>query len=1072
MKVEKVVISLVSVTILLAIAALPANSSGGIGIGLTGLYNPENSEEKTGELTLSIPLFWWMSSRFAGGITSTSFDSFKERPFDRYQFLASLEFTPRINRFLSLYAGGGYGLYRGKFTSLLHEEEYSHNYFHYYGGAKLSLGKRLSLRGGARWIDDEDEEESGGIIYEVGVAYEIGGGGGDEARVEEPTIGRLTTDLDSISVGERTLVTLAAHIDLDLDRGDPQVKLLRLDEHNQVMDTIGYLHDDGLEGDAVAGDDIFTIQAIFTEKSSTQIKLQVSVVNTIRPKPAYSNILVVLATEQPQLNVDVGGSLRLMTFNTQLLTSNLATWMLEQQQLKTEPDIEKVYGMDNEDRAEAIAKAILGMEPLPDIIALQEVFDEDGKDGFEDALKETYPHYVYKLDSDDFIDFDPEDSGLMLFSRSSFANLPDDQYKAGDVTAYSKKFGQVKDWDEVAFIEFDEHSWPDSLSNKGVGFVRIRVAPSRYINVAFTHLEASYGSDDMEEAEERATNRKAQLDDVRKIIQGSLNDSHLDSEQVFVMGDLNIDGNLLNRTYYWGNKTKTTWNNWKSTDDDNLCHNYEWDYHFNRYLKNSFFSTYLSDSWMYDTAKTDPGQTTSGDFPNYLDDDPTQGERLDYILHSNNNAIASATDMLPGRSIYCIQHIRRVWEPALGAQQYSDHLGVMADINLYAPYCNPLIAYVAKPQPDAVIQGKITYHESMQWYRVEDTGGSYSIHTSGNVKFEVYEAKDLSRPIRDLGELTEWGLQFSIPEVPFYIRAFSDNPLWTGDYTISIHLHMGASKEDAILLDPLATYLPNSYQYGYLYQMPTISQINNDDIVWFKILPEKGDTGGLSSMKAMVDFLDMAPGFDDDNFTVDLMTNDDDVIAVSKQTPYPYSKYPSAPPYDMWREELKQDQLSEKRYYLRVHSKYPSTKGYMFVIHWQTDLTHFVPEWLKCYEQDDNTGDDDIYCWIRVDGVLVQNEADLGDFDDGDEDPGEYGTRKRIGIMKYRYVDNIEITLREHEGYPSAVEWTTLGTETIGTLPMDEKKGATEKKWIKGDPDDDPDYDYRLTGKLFHQLKK
>ena len=29
-----------------------------------------------------------------------------------------------------------------------------------------------------------------------------------------------------------------------------------------------------------------------------------------------------------------------------------------------------------------------------------------------------------------------------------------------------------------------------------------------------------------------------------------------------------------------------------------------------------------------------------------------------------------------------------------------------------------------------------------------------------------------------------------------------------------------------------------------------------------------------------------------------------------------------------------------------------------------------------------------------------------------------------------------------------------------------------EKKWIKGDPNDDPDYDYRLTGKLFHLLKK
>ncbi len=1068
MKVEKVVISLVSVIMLLIIIAPPANSSGGIGIGLTGLYNPENSEEKTGELSLNIPLFWWMSGRFAGGITSNSFDSFKEGPFDRYQFLVSLEFTPRINRFLSLYAGGGYGLYRGKFTSLLRgveSEEYSHNYFHYYGGVKFSLGKRISLRGGVRWIDDEDEEEPGGIIYEVGVVYEIGGG--DEARVEEPTISRLTADLDSISVGEPSLVTITAHIDLKLNRRDSEVKLLRLDERNQVIDTLGYLHDDGLEGDAVAGDNIFTIQSTFTEQRATQIKLQVSVVDAARPTYVFSNIIVVVVTGQYQL--DVGESLRLMTFNTQFLTSNILS------EIGITPDMESEYGMSTEERAEAIAKAILKLKPLPDIIALQEVFDEDAKDELEDALKGTYPHYVYKLDSNDFIDLD-EDSGLMLFSRFPFTNLPNDQYKAGDVTAYIKPYGTLKEWDEVAFIEFDEHSYPDSLANKGVGFVRIQVASlpySKYINVAFTHTQASYGGDDMVEAQERATNRRDQLDDIRKIIQGSLNNSHLENEPVFVMGDLNIDGNRHNMNSYWGNKSKTSWDYWKSIDDDKLCYNHEWDYHFSRHLKNSFFSNYMSDSWMYDTVSTDPGQTTSGDFPDYLDDNLAQGERLDYILHSNNNVIASATDMIPGKRMHCIQHIRRVWEPALGGQQYSDHLALMADINLYAPYCNPLIAYVAKPQPDATIQGAITYQGSMQWYRIEDKGGSYSIYTSGGVKFEVYEAKDLSRPIRDSGEWTEWGLQFSIPEVPFYIRVFADSPNWTGSYTINIHLHMGVSKDDAILLDPLATYLPNSYGYGYFYQMPTTSKINDDNIVWFKILPEKGETGSLSSMKAMLDFLDMSPGFFNDNFKIHLTTKDDDVVAVSKQVPYPYSEYPSSPSYDMWREELNQDQLSKEKYYLQVHSEYPSTQGYPFVIHWQTDVTYFVPKWFLCYEQDDDFGDDDISCWVRVDGSLVLDEKYLGEFDDGGEDPGEYGTHKIVSaIMKYRYVDQMRITLREYEAYPSAVDWTTLGTETIGTLPMDQEKASVEKKWIKGDPNNDPDYDYRLTGKLYHLLKK
>jgi len=74
--------------------------------------------------------------------------------------------------------------------------------------------------------------------------------------------------------------------------------------------------------------------------------------------------------------------------------------------------------------------------------------------------------------------------------------------------------------------------------------------------------------------------------------------------------------------------------------------------------------------------------------------------------------------------------------------------------------------------------------------------------------------------------------------------------------------------------------------------------------------------------------------------------------------------------------------------------------------------------------------------------------------------------------MGGRYVDDIDITLREHDSYPSATEWSNLGLETIATLPMDQKEASVNKSWIKGDPDDDPDYDYRLTGKLYHLIKK
>jgi len=772
-------------------------------------------------------------------------------------------------------------------------------------------------------------------------------------------------DRDRIRTGEATPVTISARIDPELGRTSFEVELLRLDAHGRVMDTLGYLHDDGLRGDARAGDNVFTIRSTFTEPEPTQVILQVSVADTVHQIHAFSDIFVIVVVPaQPQL--DVGVSLRLMTFNTQLLDIDVLSTFTDPTFIEAMldafgviPDTEKEYGMDNDDRAKAIADAILNMQPRPDIIALQEVFDDDGKDELEDALKGTYPYYVYMLDAGDF---DPLDSGLMLFSRFPFTPLPNDQYK------YDL-------WSNVAFIEFDDHSGFDAWANKGVGFVRIQVAEppnSRYVNVAFAHTQASYGDDGWSDARERAWNRRAQFNDIKKIIQGSLTNTQFENEPIFVMGDLNVNGNRHSMEHYWGDKPKTTWDNQKITNDDGLCYSYEWDYHFSRHLSNSFFSTHLSDGWMYDTARTDPGQTTGGDFPLYLDDAPWQGERLDYILHNNNNVIGSPEDMVSyggmtptGKPMYCIQHIRRVWEPVMGnIQQYSDHMPLVADINLYSPYCNPLIAHATIPNPDSVIQDKIRYKGSMQWYYVGDKGGSYSIMTSGDVSFDVYEAKDLSRPIRVTGEMTEWGMQYSIPEAPFYIRVLAKSPYWTGDYTIKIHLHMGKSKDDAILLDPLATYLPNSYGYGYRYQMPTISQINPENIVWFKILPEHGETGGRPSMKAMLDFLDTTPGFYGDEFTIDMVTDDGDEVAASKQiTPFPYSELPPyIPQYDMWREQLQEEELSKEKYYLRVHSVFPGTKGHTFIIQWQTNLTYFVPKWLKCY---------------------------LGELEDGGEDPGE-----------------------------------------------------------------------------------
>src|SRR5688500_10807058 len=74
------------------------------------------------------------------------------------------------------------------------------------------------------------------------------------------------------------------------------------------------------------------------------------------------------------------------------------------------------FHMSAERRAREIARNLLDGDV--DVIALQEVFDSDAADVFEDMLAPAFPFYVKYLDTDG-IDVEG-DSGLMLFSKFPF----------------------------------------------------------------------------------------------------------------------------------------------------------------------------------------------------------------------------------------------------------------------------------------------------------------------------------------------------------------------------------------------------------------------------------------------------------------------------------------------------------------------------------------------------------------------------------------------------------------------------------------------------------------------------
>lgn len=122
-----------------------------------------------------------------------------------------------------------------------------------------------------------------GYIWTIGLAFILMIGLGaiwlhaaPQASPASPVIGVPTALPSTLAVNTLTTVTITVPIP------DPTVipgsiNLLRLGAGRTQQPTIlGVMHDDGQNGDAVAGDHIYTLQVSFNEPSATQIQLQVS----------------------------------------------------------------------------------------------------------------------------------------------------------------------------------------------------------------------------------------------------------------------------------------------------------------------------------------------------------------------------------------------------------------------------------------------------------------------------------------------------------------------------------------------------------------------------------------------------------------------------------------------------------------------------------------------------------------------------------------------------------------------------------------------------------------------------
>lgn len=129
------------------------------------------------------------------------------------------------------------------------------------------------------------------LITAAGIAVAIAGAV-VWLQAAAPTIGATNVTPSVIGVTTPTLVTITAKI-TDLSLLPAGVNLLRVDASGKTPAIIGVMHDDGLSGDAVGGDKIFSLRLTANEPTVGQTNYQVSAAFKGVLKRTLSNLIVV-----------------------------------------------------------------------------------------------------------------------------------------------------------------------------------------------------------------------------------------------------------------------------------------------------------------------------------------------------------------------------------------------------------------------------------------------------------------------------------------------------------------------------------------------------------------------------------------------------------------------------------------------------------------------------------------------------------------------------------------------------------------------------------------------------------
>jgi hypothetical protein len=252
-----------------------------------------------------------------------------------------------------------------------------------------------------------------------------------------------------------------------------------------------------------------------------------------------------------------------------------------------------------------------------------------------------------------------------------------------------------------------------------------------------------------------------------------------------------------------------------------------------------------------------------------------------------------------------------------------------------------------------------------------------------------------------------------MPEAPFYVRVFAEQRGWTGGYQIALHRHRGESPQDSITLKP-AVRQP--------YETPYFYPVNPDNVVWFDFRTAVSEHGQFPELKFILEYQSSY------NLSFELLHAD-------------LTSLDSSTAWGVTGQHLERDDLPKGKYYLKVKLPVTGFMGKTFVMHWQTNLTYWIPMTLKCEVQDDTFGDDTIWYIVDVDRALPTRYRPLGDFD---EDTLK-GVFTEMGGPR-AFLDHVAVWLLE-EDHGLNFRHDRWGSQTVTTLPPTEREDWAKMVW-------------------------